>query len=115
MDKLSSLWKTIKKIWGIFIVSFFIVIVVGGFIKGLINGDLVEKPSPEQIKYEQEMKEKREEFLQKSTETYKTSVYDYDCSDFSSHAEAQAILNSDPSDPYGLDRDKDGIACESLK
>jgi hypothetical protein len=39
---------------------------------------------------------------------------DCDCADFDTHAEAQACLNTDPSDPFGLDGDGDGIACESL-
>lgn len=38
---------------------------------------------------------------------------DKNCSDFKSQAAAQAELRSNPSDPYGLDTDKDGIACES--
>lgn len=37
---------------------------------------------------------------------------DYDCADFSTQAEAQKYLL--PGDPYRLDRDGDGIACESL-
>lgn len=37
---------------------------------------------------------------------------DYDCSDFSSQSEAQSYLL--PGDPYRLDGDGDGIACESL-
>jgi hypothetical protein len=37
---------------------------------------------------------------------------DYDCSDFSSQSQAQGFLL--PGDPYGLDGDGDGIACESL-
>src|SRR6476659_1203325 len=37
---------------------------------------------------------------------------DYDCSDFSTQAEAQRYLL--PGDPYRLDGDNDGIACESL-
>jgi hypothetical protein len=37
---------------------------------------------------------------------------DLDCSDFSSQAEAQENLL--PGDPYGLDGDSDGIACEDL-
>ena len=36
------------------------------------------------------------------------------CPDFDTHAEAQAFLRADPSDPEGLDADNDGIACESL-
>jgi Excalibur calcium-binding domain len=40
------------------------------------------------------------------------SSSDYDCSDFSSQREAQKYLL--PGDPYDLDRDGDGKACESL-
>ena len=37
----------------------------------------------------------------------------YDCSDFRSQAEAQAVLRADPSDPNRLDQgDPPGIACE---
>lgn len=40
---------------------------------------------------------------------------DRDCSDFSSHAEAQAFFeDAGPGDPHGLDRDGDGEACETL-
>src|SRR5688500_1776680 len=38
----------------------------------------------------------------------------YDCGDFATHAEAQAVLDAEPSDPYGLDGDHDGDACEGL-
>jgi hypothetical protein len=37
----------------------------------------------------------------------------YNCSDFASQAQAQAVLRADPSDPNRLDADRDGIACES--
>lgn len=37
---------------------------------------------------------------------------DYDCSDFATQEEAQEYL--EPGDPYGLDADNDGIACEDL-
>ena len=37
---------------------------------------------------------------------------DYDCSDFANQAEAQRHLL--PGDPYHLDGDHDGVACESL-
>ncbi len=40
---------------------------------------------------------------------------DYDCSHFDSHAQAQAVLERDASDPHRLDADDDGIACESLQ
>ena len=39
---------------------------------------------------------------------------DLDCSDFSTQAEAQAVLDADPSDPHGLDAEGDGVPCESL-
>lgn len=42
----------------------------------------------------------------------------YDCSDFDTQEEAQAVYDQDTSDPYGLDEDDpqpdDGIACEAL-
>jgi hypothetical protein len=37
---------------------------------------------------------------------------DYDCSDFSTQEEAQSYLL--PGDPYRLDADNDGVACEDL-
>ena len=41
---------------------------------------------------------------------------DMDCSDFSSWREAQDFYErSGPGDPHRLDRDGDGIACESLR
>lgn len=42
------------------------------------------------------------------------ALTDCNCSDFDTHAEAQACLNADPSDPFNLDGDSDGVACESL-
>src|ERR1700761_6290742 len=37
---------------------------------------------------------------------------DYDCADFANQAEAEEYLL--PGDPYNLDADGDGIACETL-
>ncbi|MFI7117660.1 excalibur calcium-binding domain-containing protein [Amycolatopsis sp. NPDC049868] len=42
------------------------------------------------------------------------AIVDLDCKDFQFQEEAQAVLDKDRSDPHGLDRDKDGIACEDL-
>ncbi|GAA3729576.1 hypothetical protein HDA32_000012 [Spinactinospora alkalitolerans] len=39
---------------------------------------------------------------------------DLDCSDFATQEEAQAVLEQDASDPHDLDRDGDGVACETL-
>lgn len=40
---------------------------------------------------------------------------DYNCADFETHEQAQAVLEQNDSDPHGLDADDDGVACESLK
>jgi hypothetical protein len=39
----------------------------------------------------------------------------YNCDDFTSQAQAQAVLRAAPADPNRLDADRDGIACESNK
>ncbi len=44
--------------------------------------------------------------------TSESQAVDFDCSDFSTQAEAQEYLL--PGDPYNLDGDHDGVACESL-
>lgn len=37
----------------------------------------------------------------------------FNCADFASQADAQAVLRADPADPNRLDADKDGIARET--
>ena len=52
-----------------------------------------------------------------TTTTESGSFRDRNCSDFSTWLEAQSFFESEGgpgSDPHRLDRDKDGIACESL-
>src|SRR5215211_1995410 len=39
---------------------------------------------------------------------------DFDCEDFSTQEEAQAVLDQDPADPNNLDPNRDGIACALL-
>jgi hypothetical protein len=39
---------------------------------------------------------------------------DVDCKNFQYQEEAQDVLDATPGDPYHLDANKDGIACESL-
>ena len=39
---------------------------------------------------------------------------DLDCADLATQQAAQAVYNQNTSDPNDLDRDNDGIACESL-
>lgn len=38
----------------------------------------------------------------------------YNCGDFSTHNEAQSVYEACGGDVHGLDRDNDGLACESL-
>jgi hypothetical protein len=45
-------------------------------------------------------------------EATRSAVPDYDCEDFESQEEAQLYLA--PGDPYGLDEDGNGLACETL-
>lgn len=40
---------------------------------------------------------------------------DRDCSDYATQPAAQARLDTDPTDPWNLDVDNDGIACEELR
>lgn len=42
------------------------------------------------------------------------AAQDRDCADFPTQAEAQAVYELNRADPYGLDRDEDGTACETL-
>jgi micrococcal nuclease len=46
---------------------------------------------------------------------YECGYNAYNCSDFSSHREAQSVYDTCEGDIHRLDRDKDGIACESLR
>ena len=39
---------------------------------------------------------------------------DCNCSDFAQQKEAQAVLEAFPDDPHKLDKNQDGVACESL-
>ncbi len=39
---------------------------------------------------------------------------DCNCSDFKTQAEAQAVWQQFPNDPHELDKNNDGVACESL-
>lgn len=47
-----------------------------------------------------------------TTTTTTTTAADLNCEDLT-QAEAQEILDADPTDPNGLDGDNDGIACET--
>lgn len=40
---------------------------------------------------------------------------DCNCSDFESRAQVDAVFKAFPGDPFGLDRDGDGVPCESIR
>lgn len=43
-----------------------------------------------------------------------SAAIDLNCDDFPSQADAQVVLDGNPSDPNGLDADGDGQACEEF-
>lgn len=47
-------------------------------------------------------------------DSVQSQVDEYDCSDYASQADAQAVLRYEPEDPNRLDSDHDGIACPQL-
>jgi hypothetical protein len=50
---------------------------------------------------------------QTHTSTATLTVRDLDCVDFKTRADAQAALDTNRADPYRLDSDHDGKACEA--
>lgn len=48
------------------------------------------------------------------TQTNSLPTHDFNCHDFKTQAEAQRVFGSSPGDPNRLDRDRNGVACESL-
>lgn len=45
--------------------------------------------------------------------TASAQTRDYDCGDFRTQEQAQQVYESIPGDPYNLDPDRDGVACEA--
>jgi hypothetical protein len=56
-------------------------------------------------------------FAASLTASSATAFVDRDCSDFPTWKKAQRFFktHNPKKDPHGLDRDNDGIACESLR
>ncbi len=64
------------------------------------------------------IKEARTEARVSAPTTAKTIAKNYNCSDFTTHAAAQTLFEQNggvAADVYGLDGDKDGVACEELE
>ena len=53
------------------------------------------------------------ETAEEATQPAGAAADQYDCTDFAYQEDAQAILDADPSDPNGLDRDQNAVACDS--
>jgi len=72
-----------------------------------------EKKAPERTQEPSTVPESTEQIeATEPSETTRSAVPDYDCDDFESQEEAQLYLA--PGDPYGLDEDGNGVACETL-
>jgi hypothetical protein len=102
---------------------------VGGEWKLVMRDDLVsdiiavigpdETPKPKAPDHEKTAPERTQppSTVPETTETSEATrsaapARDYDCDDFESQEEAQLYLA--PGDPYGLDEDGNGVACETL-
>jgi hypothetical protein len=72
-----------------------------------------EKKAPERTQEPSTVPESTEQIeATEPSETTRSAIPDYDCDDFESQEEAQLYLA--PGDPYGLDEDGNGVACETL-
>lgn len=90
---------------------------INGYVKD--DGfDPPEKKETVQKTNQSEPQTSRPSNTQSRSQPRSTSTYtggDKDCKDFATQREAQRFFESQrPGDPHGLDRDGDGIACESL-
>ncbi|OHB05323.1 MAG: hypothetical protein A3A26_01915 [Candidatus Zambryskibacteria bacterium RIFCSPLOWO2_01_FULL_47_14] len=82
---------------------------------GIFNLVAGPKEEPERYFIDQYAQERMQEYY-KQTRSFQ-QYGDYDCSDFSTQAEAQEFYEDGggpDTDYHDLDRDRDGWACESL-
>jgi hypothetical protein len=92
------------------------------------DGDGKQKDSKEKSTQSTESKSRRKKKGKKKKGTTQTSDSSssvsrfivpgqdrYNCTDFTSQAEAQAVLRRAPEDPNNLDRNRNGIACEGVE
>jgi micrococcal nuclease len=73
------------------------------------------RPKVQSISTPQSAKPRSNPSTSRLPESKPVPTRDYNCSDFKTQAEAQNVFNAYPGDPFKLDRDGDGIACESLR
>ncbi|WP_240468663.1 thermonuclease family protein [Gracilibacillus sp. YIM 98692] len=81
------------------------------------DGFHYEKPKDEQSQEEQQKEDTSNDVSSSYDGPYDPKGEDRNCSDFDTHDEAQAFFKAaggPNEDPHGLDRDKDGLVCESL-
>ena len=99
----------------------------GRFVYNAVNGEYVKEIDDKEYplkKYNEDMDKKIEELKRSSEENkasptitsdYECSYNKYNCADFNTQAEAQAVMiYCGNEDIHYLDGDDDGIACESL-
>jgi hypothetical protein len=74
--------------------------------------DIIAVIGPEETPEPEKTAPERTQPLSTVPETTRSAARDYDCDDFENQEEAQLYLA--PGDPYGLDEDGNGVACETL-
>lgn len=99
-------WKRVL-IWAVIIVL--LLLFVNWFISRMLSGD--SQSDGEQL---EEDKVEIGVVQERGDLNPECSSDVYNCGDFSTHAEAQAVFDSCDTDIHMLDRDSDGVACEGL-
>ncbi|MBI2017448.1 excalibur calcium-binding domain-containing protein [Candidatus Daviesbacteria bacterium] len=103
----------------VFVVGFWVVLIGGIIWWNLASSDSSKTKSVKQYNtptYDLNVDDSYERYDDPETERSFSSG-DYDCSDFSTQDEAQEFFEDEggpDDDPHNLDRDGDGIACETL-
>ena len=104
-----------EKLWGTFLMIIFLI-----FLTGMYEDQLYDNMMHGQLYEDQYNDLEREQYRKVYGENYDSSKDPnniYDCTDFNTHAEAQKVFERDGGpgiDVHHLDRDEDGIACETL-
>jgi hypothetical protein len=88
-------------------------LVVAGWLTGPERGELVVLAPVMPVSAPTNATQQDDATPVAQTDVGRSDEDDLTCSDFATQAEAQAAFDADPSDPFGLDVDLDGIACET--
>ena len=113
-----------KKHWGSFFTVMFSIFMIGIYEDELYGDMMYDQLYEDQYndllkeeQYNKLEKEQYENIYGKNYDSSKDPNNIYDCADFDTRAEAQSVFERDGGssiDVHHLDRDGDGIACETL-